>query len=133
MVTGKASVSIARHCGNNPASIYLANSMITLVGDEEVAGHIHGHPDRGVQSGAGSWATIARVARDSIARHRGDYPGRIDFPNAMIGSVSDVEVADSIHGHAEWVGQTGRSSGAIVARKGGSPIARHRLDNRDGS
>src|SRR6267154_988911 len=133
MVTGKASVPIARHRRNDPRSIYLADAIIESVGDVEVADSIHGHPDWRVQSGAGSCATIARVALDSIARHRGDYPGRIDFPNAMIGSVSDVEVADSIHGHAEWVGQTGRTSGAIVAGKGGSPIARHRLDNRDGS
>src|SRR6266446_5961292 len=133
MVTGKASVPIARHRRNDPRSIYLADAIIESVGDVEVAGRIHGHSNWCVQSGAGSRAAIAGEAFRSISRYCGDHPGGIDFPNAVIGSVGDVEVADRIHSQAEWVGQTGSSSGAIVAGKGGGPIARHRLDNRDRS
>src|SRR5882724_8493889 len=117
MVTRKASVPIARHRDNDPHSTYLANSIVTLISDEEVVGPIHGHPSWEIQMGPGSRATIAGVAFRSISRYGGDRPGRIDLANALIGSVGDVEVADLIHSYSEWSAKTGARGCAMVTGK----------------
>src|SRR5258708_2536 len=102
MVTGRASVSVAGHRGNYPARIYFADSMIALVGDEEVAEPIHSHPSWKIQMGLRSHAAIAGEAFRSIACHGGDHPGSIDLANAVIGCVRDVEVAVLIDCYSEW-------------------------------
>src|SRR5260221_12259223 len=126
MVTGNPSVPIARHCCNDPRSIYLADAVIPLVGYEEFAGPIHGHPSREIQTGSSSRATIAGKALRSIARNCGDRPGSIDLPHAVIGSVGDVEVADLIHRYSKWSAKTGARGCGVVTGKASVPIARHR-------
>src|SRR5258708_10951913 len=110
MVTGKASLSFACHSLNDSRSIYLADAIIESVSDVEVAGRIHGHPNWGVQSSAGSRAAIAGEAFRSVARYCGDDPGCVDSPNPVTGCVSDVEVSDRINRHPERVGQTSLSN-----------------------
>jgi hypothetical protein len=105
------------------------NSVITLVGDVEVAGPILSHPSWEIQSGSGCHATIAGEAFPPIACYSADHPGSIDLTNALIGGVGDIEVAGLIHRYSKWSAQTGARGCGMVTRKAGVPIARHRRNN----
>ena len=107
----------------------LADAVIRLVADVEVAGRIHRHPERLVQTGAGGRAAVAGEGKAPIARYRGDNPGGIHLPDAVTPNVGgDEEVAGRIHCHVSRAAVAGKDKGSVARYRGDNPGSIHLAD-----
>jgi hypothetical protein len=104
--------------------------LIADVGDEKVAGAVHGHAEGDVQTGAGREATVATKPRSAVPGHGGDGAGDSVYEaDAVVIRVGDEEVASGVHGHAGGDGQIGVGRGVSVAAEALGAIASDRSDD----
>src|SRR5260370_23968838 len=104
--------------------------MVGLVGDEEVAGAVHGHTTSVSQAGAGGRAAVAAKGSNPIASHRGDDArDGIHLPDALVALVGDEEVAGAVHGHTTRETHAGAGGRAAVAAKASTAVAGHGGDD----
>src|SRR5208337_2797058 len=118
-VAAKAVRPIARHGGDGACrGIHAADAAVVSVGDEEVAGAVHGHT-RGVpQAGAGGGAAVAAEGLSSVPRHGADGPGGgVHATDAAVVSVGDEEVAGSVRN------DTGRRDEQSARGRAAIPVA----------
>src|SRR5207248_2132545 len=89
-------ISISGDRRDRPAG-HPSDSMVTRVGDVEIASRIYGHSLGEVEGCAGSTPAVARESVSSISCERRDRRAG-HFPNPKV--VGDVEVASQIQGHS---------------------------------
>src|SRR5439155_95226 len=96
--------AIAHHGGDDPRRRSdLANAVVALVRDVQIAARIQRDTDWAVKARARRRTAIAREVGAAIARHRGDDPCRgLDFANSMVAVVRDVQIAARIQLDADW-------------------------------
>src|ERR1019366_3686911 len=95
---------------------HLANHVVVVVRDVDVAGAIHRHTGN-EELGTGGRTSIARVARTAVSGHRGDGAGRRrHLANHVAVTVVDVEVAGAIQSHAGWGMQYGTGGRTSIPR-----------------
>src|ERR1019366_9345319 len=114
--------------GRDHAVRNLADAMVVLVGDVQVAGGINGDARGIVQLGAGGRAVVADVAGRPIAGNGSDHPIR-DLADAVITIVGNVQVAGWVHGDAGGSVQLGADGRAVVAAEALRPVSRHGGDH----
>src|SRR5437773_4025971 len=106
----------------------LANSVVTLVRDVQIAARIQRAPVRVVETRARRRTAIAREGVNAIARHRRDDPRRrVDLANAVVVLVRDVEVAACIQRHSGWAVEARARRRAAIAQ--GAATTRYGRDD----
>src|SRR4029453_1743337 len=60
-ISGKACLSVAGHCGDDPVRGYFANPVIALVGNEEITCAVHRDTIRTVEYGIGGRTAVSGV------------------------------------------------------------------------
>src|SRR2546428_2509117 len=104
----------------------LANSVVTLVRDVQIAARIQRDPVWVVETRARRRTAIAREGGAAIARHGGDDPRRCGDPaNSVVALVRDVDIAARIHRNTVWVVEARARRRTAIAREGGAAIACH--------
>ena len=96
-IAGITRAPIARHRADDAVGVHLADALVVLIHNENIANTVHFHAQRGVQRGTGCRPAIAGVARAPIAHHRADEGrevGSVQLP--LVG-----EWPGAGHGHAE--------------------------------
>src|SRR5208282_3389700 len=89
----------ARHGGDVPAGVHLADAVVVLVRYVQVARAVHRHASGIVEFRAGGRHIVPVVARSSGARHGGDLSGGVHLTDALARLVRDVQVARAVHRH----------------------------------
>ena len=85
-------------CRYRSKCFHLADTVVLLISDVDIAGGIHGHAGR-LQFGAGGGFPVAGAAFISVPGHGGDSAiGMIQLVNKP--AVSNIEVTGGIHGKA---------------------------------
>src|SRR6266480_7473517 len=108
----------------------LANSVVSLVRDVQIAARIQRDPVWVVETRARRRTAIAREGGAAIARHGGDDPRRRGDPaNSVVALVRDVDIAVRIQRDTIRVVEARARRRTTVAREGGAAIARHGGDD----
>src|SRR2546425_395181 len=108
----------------------LANSLVALVRDIQIAARIQRNTGWVVEARACRRTAIAREGGAAIARHGGDDPRRrSDLANSLVVLVRDVEVAACIQRHAGWEVEARARRRTAISREGANTIARHGGDD----
>src|SRR5439155_347472 len=108
----------------------LANSVVTLVRDVQIAARIQRDPVWVVETRARRRTAIAREGWAAIARHGGDDPRRCSDPaNSVVALVRDVEIAARIQRDTDWVVEARARRRTAIAREAVEAIARHGRDD----
>src|SRR5439155_809229 len=118
-IAREAGVTIAVYGGDDPCCRGdLANSVVDLVRDVEIAACIQRDTGWVAEARARRRPAIAREVRDTIAHHGGDDPRRrIDLANSVVVLVRNVEVAACIQRHAGWVVEARACRRPAIARE----------------
>ncbi len=93
----------ARHGADDTICIHLANALVGGISDVKVAAAVYRHAERTVQLGTGGGSVVLtkEVARCARARHGADLAVAYrHLTNAIVGGISDVEVAILVYRHA---------------------------------
>ena len=119
-------------CNHAGRGRHHADHIVPVVRDVDVAGAIHRHACRGVKSGAGGRASVARVTGRTIPRHCRDGAGRHrHHADPVVAGIRDVEVAGAIqrHGHrSRKLRAAGRAAIARIAGRAAIPATGNRRD-----
>src|SRR2546426_4094704 len=108
----------------------LANSVVTLVRDVQIAARIQRDPVWVIETRARRRTAIAREGGAAIARHGGDDPRRRGDPaNSVVALVRDVDIAARIHRDTVRVVEARARRRTALARGAGAAIARHGSDD----
>ena len=89
----------ARHRGDRPAGIELADTVVAAIGDVEVAGAVHGHAMGQAEPCFCCRHAIPVEAASPRAHRRGDHAAGVDLADAVIVGIGDVEVAGAVVRH----------------------------------
>ena len=112
----------------------LADSVVVLVGDEQVARGVDGDGVGAIQLGGGREPAVAAVAGCAVAGHGDDVAGRLDdLADHVVVAVDDEQVARGIDGEAPGTIQLGGGRRAVVARVTGCAIADRGHDRARGA
>src|SRR5262249_40977726 len=95
-IAAEALCAVARHGSDGAGRIHLADTIITRIADEEVAGTIHRQPRGIIQLRTDGRPAIPAEALCAIARHGGDDSGRVHLADAFVTLIEDKEVAEII-------------------------------------
>src|SRR5262249_19902131 len=98
---------------------YLADALVGVVGDVQVAAAVHHHPERVEQAGRCGRAAIAAVAVGAVAGNGGDDAGRQDDLADVAAVVADEQVACAVQRHSVREVQLGRAGLAAVPGEAG--------------
>jgi hypothetical protein len=82
---------------------HLADALVLVVRDVEVARAVHRHTSGIIEFCAGGRDVVPVVRGCSVARHGGDGAARIDLTDALVVVVPDVEVARAVHRHGSGI------------------------------
>src|ERR1017187_2817077 len=125
MKSGEPSLS-SRALGTHDAvAVNLANAVVPLVRDIQIAGSVCRHIIRKVQLAARCRAAIPRKARGTAPCNRRDNAVRADPTNALVIGVGDVQISGGVGFNAMRVGQQGTGGGAAIACEPRSPSPCH--------
>ena len=125
-VPAEAARPVARHRGDHPRSVHLADAVVARIGDVQVARAVQRHATGSVQLRRHSRAAVPAEA-ERLARHRGDHPRGVHLADAAVAIIGDVQVARAVHRHALGGAQSRRSGRAAIPAEAAAP--RDRLDN----
>ena len=127
--------------GDVAVGVHLADAVVRLIRNVDVAGRVQGHPERSVQAGGRSHDDvigIAVVGGRAGARHRRDnraVRGRNgavdggDFTDAVVALIRNVHVAGSVKSHTRRIIYLGAGGGSSVPRDAARAGAGHRRDD----
>ena len=113
-VPAESPLSRARNGGDRPRGIDLANAVVVLIGDVEVARPVHRHASGQEERRLDRRAAVSAEASLFRARDGGDRPGAIDPADAVVVSIGDIEVARPVHRHAIGIVETRLSCRAAI-------------------
>ena len=129
VVSAAAPVSIACHRGDNTVCIHLADAVVTIICDVEIAGIVHCYAPGIIKPCISGRAVVSAVATGPIACHCGDNTACIHFADAVVRIICDVEIAGIVHCYALRVIKPCISGRAVVSAVAPGSIACHRGDN----
>src|SRR5687767_2318976 len=103
--------------------------MIILVPDVKIARVIKSQTKGGIQGGAGGGAIIAPEGSRAISGDCSDNTAGGDLADAVVITISKVEIAGIVKGQASRKIQSGAGGRAAIAPEGGCAIAGKGSDN----
>ena len=118
----------ARRRGDRPAGVDLADTVVAGIGEVEVPGAVQPHADGIVELRRGCRPAVPAGALSPRARYRGDRPAGIDFADALVAGIGDVEVARAVQRRASGEVELRRGCRPAVPAEAGGPRSRHRGD-----
>src|SRR5439155_1266676 len=121
-VTTESRHTGARHGRDGPVGIYLANPVVLVIGDEEVALTVHGNPRRLAECGARGRATVPTGAPLAGARDRSDGAVPADLANPLVIGLAEIRICDeevalAVHGHPLRGRELGAARRAAIAEE----------------
>src|SRR5262249_23179373 len=98
----------------------LADAVVALVAEEDVAAGVHGDAERVIELGGGGRPAVPAEAASAVAGDGDDHAGRFHhLADAVVVGVGDVEVAVGVHGPPVWAAEVRRGGRDVVAVVGG--------------
>ena len=105
-------------CDDASGGIDSTDAVVAGVGEVEVACGVEGESGGKVELSGGCESVVAGEARSTGSCNRGDDArGEVEFADAVIVGVGEVEVAGGVEGEALGGVECGGDGGAIVARE----------------
>ena len=95
-----AAITLAKLGG--PACCDLADPIVSIIGDEEIAHTVHGHTGWRVETCGGGRIPISPEAKCSVSRNCTDDSARRHLPDPLVSRVSNEEIARTVHCHTAW-------------------------------
>ncbi len=116
LITVISGITSARNGGNDLRKcIHSADSIISIVSDEEIAERIQGNVVGVVELRGGRYPAVSVITAVAGARDgRDDTRYAIDTPDSEVKSVGNIQVPGTVEGDPGWVKQTRRSCRDVI-------------------
>src|ERR1019366_6218499 len=107
----------AGNSGNDPSGIHLADAIVAVIRNKQIARSIYGNPGRSVESSVRGGGSVPIKTRRPAARHRANNPIGIYFENTVIARVSNGVITPEIKCDTIRSVQSGEVGCPAIARK----------------
>ena len=123
-VAGEALCAGAGDGGDDAGGgVDLADAVVAGVGEVEVAGGVEGEGGGEIELGGGGEGVVAGEAGDAGAGDGGDDAGgEVEFADAVVVGVGDVEIVRGVEGQALGGVECGGGGGAASPEKPCAPV-----------
>ena len=96
-VPAEAEYSGPRNRGDRPRRIHLADAIVTVISDVDIARRVHRQSRGAKELRLDRRASVPAEAAFPGPRDRGDRPRRIHLADAVVSGIGDVNVAGPVH------------------------------------
>ena len=127
-VAQKGTDTVTGHGGDRSAAVHLADALIALIRNEQIAGTVQRYSEGIPQACARSRPAVTAKSGHTVTAHRGDCSAAVHLADAAIALIRDKQIARTVQHHPGGIRQACARSRPAVAAKVKWAVTRHRGD-----